>query len=187
MILRQRMAWRMAAQLCRSLQVMIQAQKAGCSFLQSLQKTSEELEDPLGKEWRAVVHAVQLGVPLRTALNDLRQRVPLRDIGWFVTAVQVTQETGGSLCSILESLAKTLQEKEALRSKVSALTAQGKASGYILSGLPLFMLLALAVLAPEYVAPLFTTPTGLMWLMFILILIVVGSVLIHKIVTVTIE
>jgi tight adherence protein B len=108
-------------------------------------------------------------------------------MGWFVAAVQITQSTGGSLADVLDTLSTTLQERESLRDKVSALTAQGKASGALLSALPFLVTGALFVIAPKMVAPMFTTFIGQMMLAGVLVFIVIGTVVIERIVSIRVD
>jgi tight adherence protein B len=183
-IAKQRWNRLMAQQLRQSSQAMAHSLQVGSSFLQALERAAQDGEDPLAKEWTTVIHSVRMGTSMRQALNELGERVPLREMGWFITAAQITQETGGSLAGVLESLAETLQERETLREKVSALTAQGKASGGLLSLLPFLMMAALYFIAPEFILPLFTTPSGQMLLAVIIILVTIGGLVIFKIVSI---
>lgn len=177
----------LSRQLRQSLQSMGHSLQAGSSFLQALDRTAREGEEPLVREWRTVVQSVQLGTSLHQALGDLARRVPLKEMSWFVTAVQISQQTGGSLSGVLQTLAATLQERETLRDKVSALTAQGKASGAVLGALPFLLMGALAVIAPELIRPLFITQAGQTMLAVVVILVAMGGLVIFKIVSIKAE
>ena len=96
-------------------------------------------------------------------------------MGWFVASVQITQSTGGSLADVLDTLAETLQERQTLRDKVSALTAQGKASGLVLAALPFMLLAALRVIVPELVRPMFTTMAGQGMIAGVMISVTIGG------------
>ncbi len=174
----------LAAQLRRSLQGLAHGMRVGVSFLQALSYVAQEGEEPLASEWRRLLQTVNLGTPLSEALDALTERVPIREIRWFVTAVRVTQETGGSLAEILASLADTLQERETLREKIAALTAQGKASGMLLSVIPFLILAVLYLIDPEMVRPLFETTPGQWMLSGVIVLLVLGGLVIHHIVAI---
>ena len=177
----------LSRQLRLALQSMVHALRIGVSFLQDLEWAAKEGEEPLAQEWRTTLQAVQVGKTLPEALRDLQQRVPLKDMEWFVTAVCLTQSTGGSLSEVLETLAQNLQERETLREKVAALTAQGKASGALLGALPFLLLLALEMIAPELVHPMFSTSLGQMMLGGVMMGVAIGGWVIHRIVTIPIE
>jgi tight adherence protein B len=106
---------------------------------------------------------------------------------WFTTAIQITQTTGGSLADVLDTLANSLQEQQTLREKVAALTAQGKASGILLSLLPFLMMAALYLVAPDMTAPLFHTPIGQSIIAGVLVSVAIGGAIIKKIVTVKVD
>jgi tight adherence protein B len=177
----------LASQLRQSLQNMVHALRVGVSFMQALDYAAEEGEEPLVSHWRRLLQSMRVGQPLVDALRELAERVPLKEMGWFVAAVQVTQSTGGSLADVLETLSTTLQEQQSLREKVSALTAQGKASGALLSALPFLVTGALFVIAPKMVAPMFTTLVGQMMLAGVLVFIAIGGVVIHRIVSIRVD
>jgi tight adherence protein B len=174
----------MSQQLRLSLQGMVHSLQVGTSFFQALERVSRECDEPLAQEWRVVRQSVQLGTPLHQALEDLARRVPLREMNWFVTAVQISQQTGGSLSGVLQTLVETLQERETLREKVAALAAQGKASGIVLGTLPFLLMGALSLIAPELLRPLFSTQIGQMMLSGVIILVATGGLVIFRIVSI---
>jgi tight adherence protein B len=183
----QRLQRLLASQLRQSLQNMVHALKVGVSFMQALDYVAQEGAEPLVSHWRWLLQAMRVGKPLGDALGELAIRVPIKEMGWFVAAVQITQSTGGSLAEVLDTLASTLQEQQSLREKVSALTAQGKASGALLSALPFLMTGALYVIAPKMIAPMFNTIVGQAMLAGVLAMIAVGSIVISKIVSVKVD
>jgi len=84
-------------QLRQSIQGMAHCLQAGSSFLQALERASQDGEDPLARELNTMINSVRMGVPLPQALKELGERVQLKEMTWFVTAAQISQETGGSL------------------------------------------------------------------------------------------
>jgi tight adherence protein B len=177
----------LAVQLRQSLQTMTHALRVGASFLQALERVAMEGEPPLAPFWTRLLQGIRLGQPLSEGLASLPGQIPIKEVGWFVTAVQVTQQTGGSLAGVLETLANTLQERETFREKVSALTSQGKASGYLLCVLPFVLMVALWVIAPDIMAPLFHTTAGQSIIAGVVVSVSLGLVVIQKIVSVRTE
>jgi tight adherence protein B len=96
-----------ARQLRITLQTLVHSLRTGTSFLQALERAAREGDEPLAGEWRRMLRAIQIGGSLPQALTELEQRVPVREFGWFVMAVRISQETGGSLSAILDSLANS--------------------------------------------------------------------------------
>ncbi len=121
------------------------------------------------------------------SLDELGTRVTIKEMRWFVAAVQVTQTTGGSLADVLDTLSSTLQEQQTLREKVSALTAQGQVSGILIGAMPFLILLALYFIAPEMVTPMFTSWLGQLMLAGVMGMVAVGGFIIKQIVTIEVD
>lgn len=186
-IRRERRRGRLASQLRQALQQLAHALRVGVGLMQALEYVAKDAEEPLGPHWRWLLQAARVGKPLPEALDGLARRVPLREMGWFVAAVQITHATGGSLAEVLETLATTLQEQQILREKVSALTAQGQASGFLLSALPFLLMGALWFLAPDLMAPMFSTWMGQLMIATVMVLVGLGGLVIKKIVTIPVD
>jgi len=178
---------RLAAQFRAALQNLVHALRVGVGLQQALDYVAREGEAPLSQEWQRVLQAVRLGQPLAEALDAFRERVALREAQWFVAAVHITQSTGGSLADVLETLAASLQEQHTLREKIGALTAQGKASGLLLTILPYALMGALAVVAPEFARSLFKTTAGQAVIAGVTVSVIIGGLVIKKIVTIEVN
>jgi tight adherence protein B len=89
------------------------------------------------------------------ALDRLAQRTQLRDMAWVVQAIRIQQTVGGKLADLLHTLADFIRAREEVRREVQVLTAEGRMSAWVLGGLPLFLLLAIQVIDPEYLKPMF--------------------------------
>lgn len=177
----------LARQLRQAVTGMVQALRAGVSFPVALQYAAREGAEPLASVWKGCAAELAVGRPLSDVLGELPRRVPLRDIQGFVTAALITQQTGGSLAGVLETLSESLQEKETLREKIAALTAQGKASGVLISLLPFLVMGSLWGLAPEMASPMFKTQEGQMALAGILVSLAAGALVMSRIVRVPVE
>lgn len=119
-----------------------------------------DLPDPISTEFRTTFDEQRFGLPMRDALMNLCDRVPLIDVRIFVTALLVQKETGGNLVEILDNLAHVIRERFRIAGEVRIRTAQGRLSAAILMVLPLAVLLILRVMSPDYIKPLFTESFG---------------------------
>jgi tight adherence protein B len=178
---------RLAAQLRESLQSLVHALRIGVGFTQALDYVAKDCADPLGAHWRWLLQSLQVGKSMSQTLEELSGRVPLKEMRWFVAAVQITQTTGGSMADVLETLSATLQEQQTLREKVAALTAQGKASGVLIGAMPFLILTALYFIAPDMVVPMFTSWLGQSMLAGVLVMVGIGGLVIKKIVTIRVD
>jgi tight adherence protein B len=77
---------------------------------------------------------------------------------------------------------ETIRERQELRRTVRTLTAQGRMSRWVLSVLPVAVLLFLTVSNPTYVSPLYDTTMGNVLLGVAAVMVVMGSLVIKRIV-----
>ena len=147
-------------QFPEALDFLARSMRAGHAFTISLEMLSEESPQPLGKEFRQLFNEHNLGAPLETALRNLSSRVPLLDVRFFVSAVLLQAETGGNLSEILTRLAVVIRERFRLRGQVKAASAHGRVTGLILTVMPLALVAALSVIAPDYLKGMVADPDG---------------------------
>ncbi|MBW2734587.1 MAG: type II secretion system F family protein [Deltaproteobacteria bacterium] len=148
-------------QLATALEAMVFALRAGRSLEESLHSAAEEVEAPLAPELSRVYQETALGRPVEVALEQLRDRWPqLRALRAFVEAVGVLKRTGGNLVEVMQTMTAGLHAQALFEVRHRALTSEGRMSGRILMGLPIFALVVQALLAPEQLAQLVGTPTG---------------------------
>jgi len=158
------------------------AVRAGHAFTTGLEMISKECAEPLAGEFRTAFEEQNFGLPLRDALLNLTERVPLIDVRFFVTALLIQKETGGNLAEILDGLARVIRDRFRIYREVQVRTAQGRLTAGILIALPIMMLIILSALNPKYVGVLFTDPKGPIVLAIAAIMQVIGSAILWKII-----
>lgn len=157
---RQALTTELSEQLPESLMLVINALKAGNSFLQALQMVGKQMKGPMAAEFGTTVAEINWGLPVETALSNLAERVGTVDIELVVAAMLVQRETGGNLAEILHNLHDTLRDRVRIQGEVQALTAQGRLSGWVLTALPVVVGLLFFLVSPGYIQVLFTDPRG---------------------------
>ena len=144
-----------AEQLPDALSLIASSLSAGHTFLRAIQMMCEESEPPLSEEFAWVVSETRLGDSVVDALARMAVRLQLRDLDWVVQAIRIQQTVGGKLADLLHTLADFIRAREEVRREVRVLTAEGRMSAWVLGGLPLFLLLAIQVIDPAYMKPMF--------------------------------
>ena len=172
------------AQLADATALLGNALKAGLSFAQALSLAAAEVPAPLGEELARAAGEQRLGRTIEESLATLEARLPTEDVGLFVQSVEVLRRTGGNLIETFTQLSATIEERRRVAEKIRTLTAQGVAQAVVLLLLPWALALALHLLSPEFVAPLFTTRLGLVLLGVVALLEGVGALWLRKIVVV---
>jgi tight adherence protein B len=130
--------------------------RSGYSTMQSMEAISREAANPSAQEFRRVVQEVQLGIPQESALAHLHERMPSEDLDLIITAVNIQREVGGNLAEILDIISHTIRERIKLKGEINVLTAQGRITGYLISGLPIVLALFLNGINPTYVGRMFS-------------------------------
>ena len=138
--------------------------RAGLSFNNALESAASDGKGEVGRQMRRALRAVQVGVPLDTALMDCAERMDSEDLRWTVTALSIQQQVGGNLSTILDAAARTIRARHELRREVRTLSAEGRLSAYILVALPVLVFCFLAVFRPDYISKLWLDPLGLVML-----------------------
>ncbi len=158
--------------------------KAGHSFKQGIQTIVDEAQDPAKKEFQRVLAETSLGRPVEAALSDMAERLGSKNFSFIVTAVTIQNQVGGSLAGLFDMVADTVRQRQQFARKIRALTAMGRASAYVLIALPIFLAMLLTLLNHKYMAPLFFTSVGHKLIIIGLIMMVIGSTILRKIVSV---
>src|SRR5207245_3810850 len=87
-----------------AIDTLARAVRAGHAFTTALELIASEMAEPVSGEFRKLFEEQKFGLPVRDALMNLADRVPIMDVKFFVTAVMLQRETGGNLAEILDGL-----------------------------------------------------------------------------------
>ena len=169
-------------QFPEALDLLSRAIRAGHAFQTAMGMVADELPAPVGIEFKKSFEQQNFGLPLKEALNSLAERVPLMDVKFFVTAVQIQRETGGNLAEILDNLAHVVRERFKILRQVRVHTAHGRFTGYVLLGLPAFLAVALMFISPEHMKTLFTVKMGQMMVMGAIVMQTIGFIWIRQVI-----
>lgn len=167
-------------QLAQTLGLMAGGLQAGLSLPQAVDSVVREGHEPMAGELKRALVEQRLGIDITDALQSVGHRMDSEDFDWVVMAIRIQREVGGNLAEILHTVADTLREREYLRRQVKALSAEGRLSGYILTGLPPVIGLYMVFANPEYIRLLYTTLPGYFLLGAAAVLLVLGSVMMSK-------
>ncbi len=148
------------SQLPEAIDMLINATRAGYSFQTAMELVGQEFHDPLGGEFAQFYEEQRLGMDVRSALLALQDRVNSLDLKMFITAVLIQRETGGNLSEVLGNISHVIRERFRLQGELRTLTSQVRLSSKILGALPIIVVLAISLLDPTYMEPLFKEPAG---------------------------
>jgi tight adherence protein B len=165
-----------------AIDTLARAVRAGHAFTTALEMITNEVGEPVSGEFRQLYEEQKFGMPVRDALINLTERMPLVDVKFFVTAVMLQRETGGNLAEILDNLSYVIRERFKIQRQVRVYTAQGRLTMALLMGMPPIIVIVMIVLNPSFIRPLFSDPIGHTLLVVGIVLQTVGYFVIRKII-----
>ena len=175
---------RFVYQLPDALLALASALRAGSNLTRGLELLATRQPAPLSQEFTIVLAEHRVGRQLGESLADLRRRMRTPELDLMNTAMNVSRQVGGNLAETLESLARTLQEKAHIEGKIDALTSMGRAQGWVVGLLPVFIGFVLYQQQPERMGLLFTEWYGWVVLGVVATMMTTAAWLIRKIVNI---
>jgi tight adherence protein B len=143
-----------------AIDTLARAVRAGHAFTTAIEMIANEVSEPVAGEFRQLFEEQKFGLPVRDALLNLADRIPLVDVKFFVTAVMLQRETGGNLAEILDNLSYVIRERFKILRQVRVHTAQGRLTMVLLMALPPTVVVVMYVLNRGFIMPLFIDPIG---------------------------
>ncbi len=165
-----------------AIELLSRATRAGHAFTTAIELIGNELGEPVSGEFRKLFEEQKYGLPVRDALLNLGERVPLVDVKFFVTTVMLQRETGGNLAEILDKLSYLIRERFKILRQVRVYTAQGRLTMGILMALPPAVVGAMAWMDYKFIEPLWTDPIGHMLIAAGVVMQTMGFLLIRRII-----
>ena len=172
------------AQLPDAMALLARSLRAGHSLADGIQLISEEMSDPISKDFHRCYERQHLGIPLEEALEEMAKQVPLLDVRFFVGAVIMQRQTGGDTAEILDKIGHLIRERFQIRMQIKALTGEGRMSGVVLIALPILLGIYNYFRNPDYFMILFRDPLGVKMIIGAIILQILGALVIRKIITI---
>lgn len=157
---RDRRVRRLDLQLPAALDLLVGQLRAHRSATEAIIEVAQRVGEPLRGECTRAVEELRFGAPLPQALDALRRRVPSRPLATVVTAILVTDRTGGNLAEFLARQSKVVRDQVAFLQEVRAVTAHARSTATILTLLPVGVAMAMYLLDPGYFAPMLASYPG---------------------------
>ncbi len=169
-------------QLPLALDILNRALRAGHPVVSAVKLAADEMGDPIGSEFGLIVDETTYGFEFKDALSNFARRTGSSDAGFFAVAVSIQSETGGNLAEVLEGLAKVMRGRSTLGKRVKALSSEGRASAFLLTVLPIFLVSAISLMHPGYYTSKFQDPVFWPIVAGICVLYAIGWLIIRRIV-----
>jgi tight adherence protein B len=163
-----------------ALDIIVRAVKSGLPLNDGIRLIASESPEPVKSEFRRIVESQQLGLSIPEAAMRMTETMPCPEAGFFGIVIQIQQQAGGNLSEALGNLSRVLRDRKKMKAKVQALSMEAKASAVIIGALPFIVAFLVYLSSPNYIMPLFTTPSGHMILGFSAVWMSIGVFVMKK-------
>jgi tight adherence protein B len=140
--------------------IIVRGIKAGLPLFDSIKVVAADAPEPLKSEFLAIIETQAIGMPLGDACTRLFERMPVPEANFFGIVIAIQQKSGGNLSEALGNLSKVLRDRKKMAEKIQAMSMEAKASASIIGSLPPIVMLLVYLSTPDYIALLWTHPTG---------------------------
>ncbi|MGH1543272.1 MAG: type II secretion system F family protein [Arenicella sp.] len=158
--------------------------RAGSNLSRAMELIVEQQPAPISQEFAIVVSDIKMGKQMDDALDDMYNRVESIEVELFTSAVSISRSVGGNLANTVETLADTIRERLKIEGKIKALTAMGKAQGWVIGLMPFLVIYALYRIEPEAMSALTNEPAGWAVSAFLFIMSIIAFMIVRKIITI---
>jgi tight adherence protein B len=171
-------------QLGDTLTLLSNAIKAGYSFAQAIDTVAKNAVPPIADEFGRAVREMNLGGSPDEALQNITKRIASADFDLVATAYAIHRTVGGNLAEILDNIAYTIRERVRIKGEIATLTAQARASGTLITFLPIVLATFMFFVTPTYFRPMFSSIIGWGLLVFGAFMIFIGNLIIRRVVAI---
>jgi tight adherence protein B len=171
-------------QLGDTLTLLSNAIKAGYSFAQAIDTVAKNAVAPIADEFGRAVREMNLGGSPDEALSNITKRIASADFDLVATAYSIHRTVGGNLAEILDNIAYTIRERVRIKGEIATLTAQARASGTLITFLPLVLAAFMYFVTPTYFRPMFSNFIGWALLALGAFMIFIGNLIIRRVVAI---
>lgn len=147
-------------QLETALRTLAGGLRVGLGIRQALIMVGEQSRDPVKLEFTRVVGLTNIGMSILDAFDQMALRMTNPETGMLARVIRVQSQTGGDLATVLDNLATTIRDRRRLFRRISAVTAQGRATGWLLGMLPIGVGLFVVISQPMLRGAMLQTTLG---------------------------
>ncbi|WP_426254994.1 type II secretion system F family protein [Sphingomonas sp. DC2300-3] len=154
-----------------AIELLVRGLRSGLPVSETIQVVGNEVEGPVGEEFRMVADKMKIGKSMDAALQDTADRLGTPEFQFFVITIAIQRETGGNLAETLANLATVLRQRGQMKLKIRAMSSESKASAYIVGSLPFIVFTMIWFINTSYMQNFFVDPRliitglgGLLWM-----------------------
>jgi tight adherence protein B len=143
-----------------AIDIIVRGVKSGLPIGDCFRIVASESQEPVKSEFRGVMEMQAVGMPIGEAVERLYTRLGLSEANFFAIVINIQSKSGGNLSEALGNLATVLRERAKMVGKIQAMSAEAKASAWIIGSLPMIVGTLVYIVSPEYISQLWTRSVG---------------------------
>ncbi|MBW8892870.1 MAG: type II secretion system F family protein [Burkholderiales bacterium] len=163
-----------------AIDIIVRGIKSGLPVNDCLKMIGKECPEPLAGEFRILTENVGMGMTMDQALERMYERMPTSELRFFTTVLSIQAKTGGNLAEALGNLSSVLRARKLMAEKIKALSAEAVASAFIIGALPPGVVALISIIAPTYMAPMFSDSRGHLMLIGAAVWMTIGILVMRK-------
>lgn len=141
---------KLTKQLPDALDLMSRGLKVGHPVAVTVRNVATNMPDPIGTEFGIITEQINFGDDVGTAFHDFAKRVGTEDANYLAVSIGISHGTGGNLARILNVLSQVIRDRQTMRKKIKAISAEGRLSGLILTLLPVIIYIVIEFSTPSF-------------------------------------
>jgi len=119
-----------------AIELLVRGLRSGLPITETMGVVAQEVDGPVGEEFRSVTDKMKIGRTLDAALQETADRLGTPEFQFFTITIAIQRETGGNLAETLSNLADVLRKRSQMKLKIKAMSSESKASALIVGALP---------------------------------------------------
>ncbi|MDR1086754.1 MAG: type II secretion system F family protein [Endomicrobium sp.] len=167
-------------QVMEALNIIKSSVMSGQSLQNAFIVAKNELKYPIKNEFIRISDKLAFGMNFDKVLEETSKNIVSKEFKFMIDIIRVSKDTGGSLGSIFDRILDTVVQRTNIQSQITALTAQGRMSGNIVSIIPFVVIFIMYTIEPEIIESLFVTLIGNILLLIVVVMVLSGSFIIRK-------
>ena len=167
--------------LLKAIIIMNNAFQSGRNIMQAIEIVKNELDGPIQDEFKKIYLDITYGLDLELVFNRFYERVKLDDAKYITSSLSLLNKTGGDIIKVFSLIEKSIFDRKNLKNELNSLTASSQFVFRLLVFLPFILIGIIFILNPTYFTPLFTTPFGIIVLIFTVLLYILYILVIKRV------
>jgi len=167
--------------LLQAIIVMNNAFKSGRSITQAIELVTTELDGEIALEFRKMNMELSFGLGIDVVFDRFAKRIDLEEVTYLTASLSILNKTGGNIIKVFSSIERSLFNKKKLNLELKAFIGSSKIIAYVLFFVPIFFIILVSLINPNYFAAFFTNPIGIVMLIFMIVYYITYIVVVNKV------